>query len=84
MLFSNRIERRFVEIVSRSADDQQLLPLRQELTGTNVPNKSRKHGSASMLYAVLCVLAVILGWVFVQATHHTAPITEPDGAMHQK
>jgi len=37
-----------------------------------------------MLYAVLCFLAVILGWVFVQATHHTGPITEPNGAMHQK
>jgi hypothetical protein len=54
------------------------------LTGTSVQNKSRKHGSASMLYAVLGLLALILGWLFVQATHHTEPITEPDGAMHQK
>jgi len=39
---------------------------------------------ASAIRATIMLTVVILGWVFVQATHHTEPITEPNGAMHQQ
>ena len=32
-----------------------------------------KHGSATMLYIGLGILAILLSYVFVQATHHAEP-----------
>ena len=51
---------------------------RVDSIGTGVQNGCSKHGSALMLYVVLCLLAAILGWVFMQAAHHTEPVSEPD------
>ena len=41
-----------------------------------------KHGSATMLYIGLGILAILLSYVFVQATHHADPNAEPHPPLH--
>ena len=41
-----------------------------------------KHGSATMLYIGLGILAILLSYVFVQATHHADPNTQPHAPLH--
>ena len=50
----------------------------------NTLNKSGKHGSVTMLYITLGVLALILSFVLAQAVHHSQPDARPYGAMHQE
>ncbi len=48
-------------------------------------NKLKKHGSATMLYVTLGLLALVLAYVFTQAVHQKAnPDARPQGAMHQE
>jgi hypothetical protein len=35
-----------------------------------------------MLYIVLGILAILLSYVFVQATHHTDPNAQPHAPLH--
>ena len=41
-----------------------------------------KHGSATMVYIALGVLVALLSYLFVQATHHTAPDPQPHAPLH--
>jgi hypothetical protein len=41
-----------------------------------------KHGSTTMLYIVLGILAILLSYVFVQATHHAEPNAQPHAPLH--
>ena len=41
-----------------------------------------KHGSATMLYVGLGILAILLSYAFVQATHHADSNAEPHAPLH--
>jgi len=47
-------------------------------------DKSHKHGSATMLYIMFGVLALLLSYVLAQAMHHAQPEARPHGTMHQE
>jgi hypothetical protein len=50
----------------------------------SVENRSGKRASATMLYAVLGIMAMVLFYNFAQAIRHTAPNTVPHEVMHPK
>ena len=50
----------------------------------HMEDKSHKHGSATMLYIMLGVLALVLSYVLAQAVHHAQPDARPHGTMHQE
>jgi hypothetical protein len=41
-----------------------------------------KHGSATMLYVALGILAILLSYAFVQATQHADSNAEPHAPLH--
>jgi hypothetical protein len=41
-----------------------------------------KHGSATMLYIGLAILAILLSYVFVKAIHHADPNAQPHAPLH--
>ena len=50
----------------------------------NTLNKSHKHGSVTMLYITLGILALILSFVLAQAVHHAQPDARPHGTLHRE
>jgi hypothetical protein len=50
----------------------------------NTLNKSHKHGSVTMLYITLGVLALVLSFVLAQAVHHAQPDARPHGTLHRE
>jgi len=47
-------------------------------------NTLNKHGSVTMLYITLGILALILSFVLAQAVHHAQPDARPHGTLHQE
>jgi hypothetical protein len=47
-------------------------------------NRSRKHGSATMLCVIVGVLVFFLSYALVKAVHHVDPNAQPNPPMHDQ